>query len=92
MTQRKRKVDIMRRDFIANVSHELRTPLTVVGGFLETLSDIKGAVPDSAKSYFGMMEDQTSRMRRIIEDLLTLSTIESNTEAPDDKKLNVLLL
>ena len=44
MTQRKSR--IMRRDFIANVSHELRTPLTVVGGFLETLSDTEGAVPD----------------------------------------------
>ena len=45
------KVDIMRRDFIANVSHELRTPLTVVGGFLETLSDMQGAVPDALKTY-----------------------------------------
>jgi two-component system phosphate regulon sensor histidine kinase PhoR len=83
------KVDAMRRDFIANVSHELRTPLTVVGGFLETLSDMEGAVPDSLKTYFGMMEDQTSRMRRIIEDLLTLSTIESNTEAPDDNEIDM---
>ncbi len=79
------KIDIMRRDFIANVSHELRTPLTVVAGFLETLMDTKGAVADSARSYFDMMIDQTSRMRRIIEDLLTLSTIESNTDAPEDK-------
>jgi two-component system phosphate regulon sensor histidine kinase PhoR len=79
------KTDIMRRDFIANVSHELRTPLTVVGGFLETLMDTKGAVADSARSYFDMMIDQTSRMRRIIEHLLTLSTIESNTDVPEDK-------
>ncbi len=66
------KVEVMRRDFIANVSHELRTPLTVVGGFLETLGDMQGAVPDAIKNYFAMMQDQTSRMRRIIEDLLTL--------------------
>jgi two-component system, OmpR family, phosphate regulon sensor histidine kinase PhoR len=83
------KIDIMRRDFIANVSHELRTPLTVVGGFLETLMDTKGAVADSARSYFDMMIDQTSRMRRIIEDLLTLSTIESNTDAPEDKVIRM---
>jgi two-component system, OmpR family, phosphate regulon sensor histidine kinase PhoR len=83
------KVDVMRRDFIANVSHELRTPLTVVGGFLETLSDMEGAVPLAIKDYFGMMQDQTSRMRRIIEDLLTLSTIESNSEAPDDTEINM---
>ena len=86
------KVDVMRRDFIANVSHELRTPLTVVGGFLETLSDMEGAVPKALKTYFVMMEDQTSRMRRIIEDLLTLSTIESNVEAPDDNEIEMAKL
>jgi two-component system, OmpR family, phosphate regulon sensor histidine kinase PhoR len=86
------KVDVMRRDFIANVSHELRTPLTVVGGFLETLSDMEGAVPEAIKSYFSMMQEQTGRMRRIIEDLLTLSTIESNTEAPDDNEIEMTSL
>jgi two-component system, OmpR family, phosphate regulon sensor histidine kinase PhoR len=83
------KVDAMRRDFIANVSHELRTPLTVVSGFLETLSDIKGAVPDAIKSYFVMMQEQTGRMQHIIEDLLTLSKIESNIEAPEDKTIHM---
>lgn len=86
------KVDAMRRDFIANVSHELRTPLTVVGGFIETLSDMEGAIPDSIRSYFGMMQDQTTRMRRLIEDLLTLSHIESNTQAPDDNPINMSML
>lgn len=83
------KVDVMRRDFIANVSHELRTPLTVVGGFLETLSDMEGAVPENLKTYFAMMQEQTARMRRIIEDLLTLSTIESNSEAPDEHEIDM---
>lgn len=91
MTQHE-KVDAMRRDFIANVSHELRTPLTVVGGFLETLSDMEGAVPGNIKSYFAMMEEQTIRMRRIIEDLLTLSTIESNSAIPDDDEIDMLAL
>ncbi len=76
------KIDTMRRDFIANVSHELRTPLTVVGGFLETLMDTQGAVSEGSKNYFDMMISQTSRMRLIIEDLLTLSRIESNNEVP----------
>lgn len=84
------KVDVMRRDFIANVSHELRTPLTVVGGFLETLIDMEGAVPEKLKPYFAMMEDQTNRMSRIIEDLLMLSTIESNTGSPDDSEINMV--
>lgn len=81
------KVDAMRRDFIANVSHELRTPLTVVGGFIETLSDMEGAIPENIRSYFGMMQDQTTRMRRLIEDLLTLSHIESNTQPPEDRPI-----
>ncbi|MEI8362538.1 MAG: phosphate regulon sensor histidine kinase PhoR [Betaproteobacteria bacterium] len=83
------KVDAMRRDFIANVSHELRTPLTVVGGFLETLSDMDGAVPDNLKNYFVMMQEQAGRMRRIIEDLLTLSTIESNTGSPNNSEIDM---
>ncbi len=77
------KIDTMRRDFIANVSHELRTPLTVVGGFLETLMDSKDTVTESTKHYFDMMINQTNRMRLIIEDLLTLSKIESNNEVPE---------
>ena len=86
------KIDVMRRDFIANVSHELRTPLTVVGGFLETLTDMEGAVPEAIKSYFAMMQEQTSRMRRIIEDLLTLSKIESNTEEPENIEIDMARL
>lgn len=86
------KIDAMRRDFIANVSHELRTPLTVVGGFIETLSDMEGAVPDNIRSYFDMMQDQTTRMRRLIEDLLTLSHIESNTQPPEDRLIEMLSL
>ena len=72
------KIETMRRDFIANVSHELRTPLTVVGGFLETLKDIEGAVPDNLRHYFDLMEDQTGRMRNLVEDLLMLSQLESS--------------
>lgn len=86
------KVDAMRRDFIANVSHELRTPLTVVGGFIETLSDMEGAIPDKIRNYFSMMQAQTTRMRRLIEDLLTLSHIESNTQPPDDRPIEMSAL
>ena len=86
------KTDAMRRDFIANVSHELRTPLTVVGGFIETLSDMEGAIPENIRSYFNMMQDQTTRMRRLIEDLLTLSHIESNTQPPEDMAIEMSAL
>lgn len=83
------KLETMRRDFIANVSHELRTPLTVVGGFLETLLDMDGAVPESTRAYFGMMQEQTGRMRRLIEDLLTLSQLENSLEAPQESEINL---
>jgi two-component system phosphate regulon sensor histidine kinase PhoR len=83
------KLDLMRRDFIANVSHELRTPLTVVGGFLETLEDMDGAIPESTRGYFSMMQEQTNRMRTLIEDLLTLSQLETGTVAPDEAELDV---
>lgn len=72
------KIETMRRDFVANVSHELRTPLTVVGGFIETLQDIEGAIPENLRHYFELMAEQTSRMRNLVEDLLTLSQLESS--------------
>ncbi|HQR51405.1 MAG TPA: phosphate regulon sensor histidine kinase PhoR [Methylophilaceae bacterium] len=83
------KLDTMRRDFIANVSHELRTPLTVVGGFLETLEDMEGSVPDSTRYYFGLMQEQTNRMRRLVEDLLTLSQLESSQNVPQESEVDV---
>ena len=83
------KIETMRRDFIANVSHELRTPLTVVGGFVETLLDMEGAVPESTRSYFNMMQEQTMRMRLLIDDLLTLSHIESNVQAPENIEIDM---
>lgn len=83
------QTEVMRRDFIANVSHELRTPLTVIGGFLETIVDMQGEVSEHVKPYFEMMQNQTTRMRRIIEDLLTLSQIESNTHNVEDTVIDM---
>ena len=83
------KLETMRRDFIANVSHELRTPLTVVGGFLETLLDMDGAVPESTRAYFGMMQEQTGRMRHLIEDLLILSQLENSPQAPQESEIDL---
>jgi two-component system phosphate regulon sensor histidine kinase PhoR len=76
------RVETMRRDFVANVSHELKTPLTVLAGFQESLAD--GTVaPDSARGRqaFALMQTQTERMLRLVDDLLTLSQLES-TETP----------
>lgn len=70
------RLDQMRRDFVANVSHELRTPLTVLAGFLETLQEID-LDHDDQKRYLDMMSEQSKRMESIVQDLLTLSSIES---------------
>jgi len=53
---------------------------------------MEGAVPESIRGYFDMMQDQTTRMRRLIEDLLTLSHIESNTQPPEDRPIEMLAL
>ncbi len=66
----------MRRDFIANVSHELKTPLTVVTGFLETLQDMDFE-PRQRTRYLRLMEDQARNMQRLVDDLLALSSLES---------------
>ena len=83
------KLETMRRDFIANVSHELRTPLTVVGGFLETLPEMDGAISESSRHYFELMQEQTSRMQRLVEDLLALSQLESSQVIPLETEINV---
>ena len=82
------RVDVMRRDFVANVSHELRTPLTVLVGFLETVRELK-LDPQRMRDYLGMMQDQAGRMQRIIEDLLTLSALDSAPPASTERQIAV---
>jgi len=84
ITQRER-VDAVRRDFIANVSHELRTPLTVVTGFLEMLIDSREDDSAARRRHLSLMHEQAQRMTRLVEDLLTLSQLESRENTvPDD--------
>jgi two-component system phosphate regulon sensor histidine kinase PhoR len=75
-----KKLDIIRKDFVANVSHELRTPLTSIKGFVETL--LSGAVNDpiQAQRFLGILSNQVERLNTIVEDLLTLSKIERDEE------------
>jgi two-component system phosphate regulon sensor histidine kinase PhoR len=70
----------VRRDFIANVSHELKTPLTVLSGFIETLAEVPLDEPQR-KRCLALMGDQAQGMQRLVDDLLTLSTLESD-ESP----------
>ncbi len=72
----------MRRSFISNASHELRTPLTVIFGYLETLSMHQG-LPEECKAALKSAEVQAQRMKQLVEDLLTLSRLESATSIAD---------
>ncbi len=84
---RMQKLEQMRKDFIGNVSHELRTPLTVVRGYLETMSDNSDSLPAVWQKAIGQMEAQSKRMTLLIEDLLTLTKLE--TEDTDYKQTEV---
>jgi two-component system phosphate regulon sensor histidine kinase PhoR len=82
-----RKVEQVRREFVANVSHELRTPLTVIAGFLETLRDEKD--PEAGRRYIELMTEQARRMQRLVEDLLTLSALESSPPPPMEEPVEM---
>ncbi len=73
-----RRLETMRRDFVANVSHELKTPLTSIKGFVETL--LEGAIDDKENSlnFLKIINDHADRLNALINDLLDLSHIESN--------------
>ncbi len=88
VTDRER-VETMRRDFVANVSHELRTPLTVIGGFLETIADMETPNPELIRRSVPLMSDQAKRMQTLVEDLLTLSRLESEGNPAREEPVNV---
>lgn len=79
------KLEGLRRDFIGNVSHELRTPLTVITGYLETLLDQGEDYSETDRRILGVMHDQAERMRRIVDDLLMLSRLETTAVSADEQ-------
>ena len=72
----------MRVDFVANASHELRTPLAAVTGFIETLKGHAKEDPEAREKFLDIMSVEAGRMRRLIDDLLSLSRIELNEHVP----------
>ena len=78
----RRRLERMRRDFVANASHELRTPLTSICGFLEALED--GAIdrPETAHRFLGKIRTHADRMAALVEDLLELGRLESGGRPP----------
>ena len=77
-----RRLETIRRDFVANVSHELKTPLTAVSGYAETLLD--DSIPaEQRRRFVETIHDNATRMQRIVDDLLDLSRIESGGWRPN---------
>jgi signal transduction histidine kinase len=83
-----RRLETIRRDFVANVSHELKTPLTAVSGYAETLLD-EGIPPEQRRRFVETIRDNAWRMQRIVDDLLDLSRIESGGWRPNVGRVDV---
>jgi two-component system phosphate regulon sensor histidine kinase PhoR len=84
----RRRLSIVRREFVANASHELRSPLTVVSGYLESLSQDEDA-PASWEKPLQQMSAQTTRMNNIVAELLELAKLEGSGAAPTDEVVDV---
>ena len=75
-----RRLEDMRRDFVANVSHEIKTPLTAIKGFVETLQQGSFDSSEESRRFLGIIQKHVDRLSSIVEDLLSLSRIEQEDE------------
>ncbi|WND03425.1 ATP-binding protein [Temperatibacter marinus] len=86
------KTERMRVDFVANASHELRTPLSSILGFIETLQGPAKGDSAAAERFLGIMQKESERMARLIEDLLSLSRIEMERHTTPTEAVNIATL
>ena len=84
-----RRLENLRRDFVANVSHELKTPLASIQAYAETLID--GAIEDqnNNRTFLGRIVEQSERLNMLIQDLLSIARVESNTQANEYTVINI---
>jgi two-component system phosphate regulon sensor histidine kinase PhoR len=85
-----RRAEELRADFVANASHELRTPLAAVTGFIDTLKGHAKDDPDARERFLDIMAVEAGRMRRLIDDLLSLTRIELNEHNPPSGNVDVV--
>ncbi|WP_417492266.1 ATP-binding protein [Maricaulis sp.] len=87
-----KRADRMRADFLANASHELRTPLASLAGFIETLRGHAKDDPEAREKFLSIMFEQTERMSRLINDLLSLSRVELDEHVPPNGLADLVVL
>lgn len=75
-----RRLENIRRDFVANVSHEIKTPLTAIKGFVETLQHGSVDTPEEQEKFLGIIKKHANRLDAIVEDLLALARLEQKEE------------
>ena len=83
-----RRLEAVRRDFVANVSHELKTPLTSISGYAETLL-ADSPEPETTRRFLATILDNARRMQRLVDDLLDLARIEAGRWQPDPEPVDV---
>lgn len=83
------KLELMRKDFVANVSHELRTPITVISGYLETLMENSQFIDGKWHKPLQQMHQQSKRMENIVRDLLMLSRLETKGISLQQSTINL---
>lgn len=86
---REQQIERMRSDFVANASHELRTPLASLSGFIETLQGAARTDEKARDKFLNLMRGQAERMKRLIDDLLSLSRIEMNAHLRPSAKVDL---
>ena len=79
------KLENMRKEFVANVSHELKTPITSIQGFIETLKMTDNLDEDTKNRFLTIIENEATKLTRLIDDILLLSTIENKTKKKVEK-------
>lgn len=87
-----RRLDRMRSDFVANASHELRTPLASLRGFIETLQGPAKSDPKAHERFLSIMLDQSTRMSRLVDDLLSLSRLELKANVAPEGRVDLVPL
>lgn len=92
MSKRVQQTEESQSDFLANVSHELKTPLTSIQGFAQSILDGAASTPEELMQAAGVIYDESSRMHRLVIDLLTLSRLEEGTAGMHSGPVNLSMI